>query len=164
VTAATFSCYRDSQLVFFARGKNSMSGIRIVIMVVVLSLSSLTAHAQINLELGKARNQQSICLHASHLSNFRTLSSQHVLFRYDAKNYYLMTMQRSCFGLRDTSRMYPSRSSKVCGGRRDEISFEDKLGGVETCQVDTIDYVESRDAAKALIKERKEAKKKKKDD
>jgi len=131
-----------------------MSGIRIVIMIVVLSLSSLTAHAQINLELGKARNQQSICLHASHLSNFRTISSQHVLFRYDAKNYYLMTMKRSCFGLRDTSRMYPSRSSKVCGGR----------GGVETCVVDTIDYVESRDAAKALIKERKEAKKKKKDD
>lgn len=141
-----------------------MSKIRIIAFVFLLSLSSLIVHAQINLELGKAREQQSICLYASTMRDFSVLSSSHILIKYDRKNYYLMTMKRSCFGLRNTSRMYPSRSSKVCGGRRDEISFEDKLGGVETCMVDNIDHVESRDAAKALIKERKEAGKKKKDE
>lgn len=140
-----------------------MNWFRTFVIIALLSLSGQFAYAQIDMDFGKARKDQSICLHSSIMRSFRVLSSQHILLRYDTKNYYLVTMQRSCFGLRDTHRIYPTRSSRICSNRRDEISYEDKLGGVETCMVDTIDYVESRDAAKALIKERKEAKKKKKD-
>jgi len=141
-----------------------MSKIRIIAFVFFLSLSSLTVHAQINLELGEARKKQSICLSAGAMRDFTSLSSKYILFRYDSRNYYLMTMKRGCFGLRPSSRVYPKRSDKVCSNQRDEIEFADKLGGVESCIVDTIDHVESRDAAKALIKERKEAGKKKKDE
>ena len=141
-----------------------MNRFPIIAFVFLLSLSSLTVHAQINLELGKPREQQSICLHAGIMRDFTSLSSKHILFRYDPKNYYLMTMKRGCFGLLPSSRLYPKSSGKVCPKRRDEIQYEDKMGRVESCIVDTIDHVESRDAAKALIKERKEARKKQKDE
>jgi hypothetical protein len=141
-----------------------MNRFRIIVIISLLSLSSQYVHAQLNVELGKARKEQSICLHAGLMRNFRALSSQHILFQYDSKTFYLMTMKRSCFGLRDTFRMYPGGSGQACSNRNDEIMYEDKAGGRESCAVDTIDYVESRDAAKALIKERKEARKKQKDE
>ena len=129
-----------------------MNRVRIIVIISLLSLSSHYVHAQINMEFGKAREEQSICLPASVLRNFRALSSQHILLQYDSKTFFLMTMQRSCFGLRDTFRMYPGRTGKTCSNRNDEIMYEDKTGGVKPCKIDLIDAVESRDAAKALIK------------
>ncbi len=141
-----------------------MCKLRFIVVAILFSICSHYAHAQIDLNFGKAGKGQSICLNAWIMRDFQSLSSHHILFRYDSKNYYLMTMKRGCFGLRPSSRMYPKRSDKVCSNRRDEIEYADKLGGVESCMVDTIDHVESRDAAKALIEERKEAEKKKKDE
>ena len=141
-----------------------MNRVRIIVIISLLSLSSHYVHAQVNLEFGKAREEQSICLPASVLRNFRALSSQHILLQYDSKTFFLMTMQRSCFGLRDTFRMYPGRTGKVCSNRNDEIMYEDKLGGVKPCKIDLIDAVENRDAAKALIKQRKEDRNKEKDE
>ena len=137
---------------------------RLIAIAVLFSLCGHYAHAQIDLNFGKPRKGESICLNAGIMRDFTSLSSKHILFRYDAKNYYLMTMKRGCFGLLPSSRLYPKSSGKVCPKRRDEIAYEDKLGRVESCIVDTIDHVQSRDAAKALIEERKEAKRKKKDE
>jgi len=140
-----------------------MYKLRFIVIAILFGVCSHGAYAQVDLNFGKASRQQSICLNAWIMRDFQSLSSQHILFRYDSKNYYLMTMKRGCFGLLPSSRLYPKRSDKVCPNRRDEIEYEDKLGRVESCIVDTIDHVESRDAAEALIEERKEAKRKKKD-
>jgi len=141
-----------------------MNRFRIIVIISLLGLSSQYVHAQLNVDLGKARKEQSICLHASTLRNFRTLSSQHILFQYDSKTFFLMTMQRSCFGLRETFRIHPGRTGKACSNRNDEIMYEDKIGGAKSCKIDLIDTVESRDAAKALIKQRKEDRNKEKDE
>ena len=131
---------------------------------ILLCLASAQAKSQINVKLGKPAQQQSMCVHYSLFRTFRALSSRHILLQYDNKNYYLMTMRRTCFGLNTSYSIYPRFQGQVCSNRRDEIAYEDKLGEVDYCELDTIDHVESAKAAKSLIAQRKEDRSKKKDE
>ena len=132
-----------------------MNASKLVFCTLLLCLVSIPASAQLNMKIGKEANKPSICIHSSLMQRFRMMSSRHLLFSYDAKNHYLMTLKRSCFGLDPTSRVYPKFQNQVCSNKFDEIVFEDKLRNTDSCQVDTIDHVVSHAAAKDLIKQRK---------
>ena len=137
-----------------------MNASKLVFCTLLLCLVSIPASAQLNMNLGKEANKPSICIHDSLMQRFSLISSRHLLFSYDSKNYYLMTLKRNCFAISATSRVYARFQNQVCSNRYDEIIFEDKLRNEEVCQVDTIDHVESREAAKDLIKQRKSRTKK----
>ena len=132
-----------------------MNASKFVFSTLLLCLVSIPASAQINMKIGKEANKPSICIHSSLMQRFRMISNRHLLFSYDAKNHYLMTLKRTCFGLSAASQVYARYGNQVCSNKFDEIVFEDKVSNKDSCQVDTIDHVESYDAAKDLIKERK---------
>jgi hypothetical protein len=52
-------------------------------------------------------------------------------------------------------------TNRVCSDGFGEIAYRDRMGGgrrLESCRIDTIERVESKDDAKAIVAARKEAK------
>ncbi len=69
-------------------------------------------------------------------------------------------MQRRCFGLRGANGIgVKDTMSSVCSGGFGEIVYRDMGRRLESCRIDTIDRVASKDDAEGLVNDRNEAKK-----
>lgn len=91
------------------------------------------------------------------INGYSVVDDQHVILTGGASRYYLVTLRRRCSGLRFGSAIGTSFDSNatIMNPRFEYIQAE--LGQGLRCYIETIEQVESRDAARALIDERAEA-------
>lgn len=85
---------------------------------------------------------------------YAVLDRQHLVLRAGSRQRYLVTLQHECHDMRFSQRLGLSfdRLATIRNPR-----FEYVQAGVQRCYFDTIEEVESNDAARALIEAREEA-------
>ena len=98
--------------------------------------------------------EERVCFNRRQVSSFDGLSDRHVYIREGARNYYLLTTRNRCSGLRHANGIgIKDTMSRICDGGFGEIMFRD-MGRVQRCRIQTVERVENKDAAKALVAER----------
>jgi len=101
--------------------------------------------------------EQKICVDARRVLSFDGLTDQHVFIEERARIYYLMTMRGYCPGLHDAEAIIiRDTMSRVCSGEFGEVYYRDFALGRRSCRIDTIERVQNKDEARAIIAERKE--------
>ena len=95
------------------------------------------------------------CFNVRDINNFDPLDDSFVYISGSRNQHYLLTMQRSCFGLRNARGIGISNHlNRVCSNAFGEISYRD-FDRVVTCGIRQIEAVADKDAARALAERRK---------
>ena len=98
------------------------------------------------------------------INSFDAIDDEHVYIKATGNNHYLFTMQRRCFGLRRAQGIgIKDTMSRVCSDGFGEIVYRD-MGRVQSCRIDTIESVASKEDAKGLVEDRKRARQEEKAD
>ena len=105
-----------------------------------------------------------MCVSARNIRSFNAIDDQHIyVSAYGSNKHFLLTMQRRCLGLRSANTIaVRDTSSRVCSNSFGAIIYRQMGRGTETCNVDTVEALVSRQDAWSLIDERKRAKEKEK--
>jgi len=99
-----------------------------------------------------------VCVNKRNINSFDAIDDEHVYIKVSVNDHYLFTMQRRCAGLRHANGIgIKDTMSQVCTNGFGEIVFRD-MGRMQSCRIDTIEPVASKDDAKSLVEDRKEAK------
>ncbi len=128
-------------------------------LILVLALSATGAFAdEAEDEAEEEEATERVCVNKRNINSFDAIDDEHVYIKATGNNHYLFTMQRRCFGLRSAQGIgIKDTMSRVCSGGFGEIVYRD-MGRVQSCRIDTIESVASKEDAKGLVKDRKEAK------
>ncbi len=104
-----------------------------------------------------------VCVNKRSINSFDAIDDQHIYIKATGTKYYLFTMQRKCFGLRDAYGIgIKDTMSRVCSGGFGEVVYRDRGKRRQSCRIDTIEAVASKDDAKGLVADRNAAKKEEK--
>ena len=97
-----------------------------------------------------------VCVNTRAVRNFDALTDQHVYVQEGSNRHFLFTMRNRCPDLRNAIK---DTTSRVCSNGFGEIVYRDRMSGrrMQTCRIDTIEVVESREDAKAIVEARREA-------
>jgi len=101
---------------------------------------------------------QKVCVNKRTINSFDAIDDEHVYIKASSNKHFLFTMQRRCSGLRHANGIgIKDTMSRVCTNGFGEIVYRD-MGRMQSCRIDTIEPVASKDDAKGLVKDRKETK------
>lgn len=99
-----------------------------------------------------------ICISVRSINSFDAIDDRHVYLKAAGKKHYLFTLWGGCVGLRSAHTIAVKDTfSRVCSDGFGEIAYRD-MGRLQSCRIDTIEPVASKDDAKGLVNDRKEAK------
>ena len=99
-----------------------------------------------------------VCVNKRSINSFDAIDDEHVYIKASSNKHFLFTMQRRCSGLRHANGIgIKDTMSQVCSKGFGEIVYRD-MGRMQSCRIDTIEPVASKDDAKGLVKDRKETK------
>jgi hypothetical protein len=134
--------------------------------VIRLALAGLTLSALVTPCVGddeaaeaKEAKDERVCVNSRSIRSFDGLSDKYVFVEERSKTYFLMTMRSQCNGLRDAKGIViQDTTSRFCSDGFAEIRYSDRGNALRRCRIGKIESVESKDAAKALVAERKDAK------
>ncbi len=135
-------------------------------LILVLALSATGAFAEeAEDEAEEEEAIERVCVNKRNINSFDAIDDEHVYIKATGNNHFLFTMQRRCFGLRGANGIgVKDTMSRVCSGGFGEIVYRDMGRRLESCRIDTIDRVASKDDAEGLVNDRKEAKREEKAD
>ena len=106
--------------------------------------------------------EEKVCFLRRQVSSFDGLSDKHVYIKEGVNDYYLLTTRNRCTGLRDARGIgIKDTMNRVCSNSFAEIIFND-MGRVQRCRIGTVERVQNKDEAKALVAEREDYEKRKK--
>ena len=109
-------------------------------------------------------SSEKICISSNLVRNFDGLDDQHVFVEERSKNYYLLTMRQRCSGLRNAQAIgLKDTTSRICSGGFGEIVFRERGIGPNRCRIEKIERVENKDDARAIVAEREQWKKDKRE-
>lgn len=99
-----------------------------------------------------------VCVSAQRISSFDTIDDKHLYLKAAGNEHYLVTLWGGCTGLRSAHAIaIKDTFSRVCSDGFGEVVYRD-MGRRQSCRIETIEPVASKDDAKGLVKDRKEAK------
>ncbi len=134
-------------------------------LILVLALSATGAFAdEAEDEAEEEEVIERVCVNKRNINSFDAIDDEHVYIKATGNNHYLFTMQRRCFGLRSAQGIgIKDTMSRVCSDGFGEIVYRD-MGRVQSCRIDTIESVASKEDAKGLVEDRKRARQEEKAD
>lgn len=134
-----------------------------LMLILAMSISSAFAEEaedDANDEESSAR----MCVNKRQINSFDAIDDQHVYIKATGNKHFLFTMQRRCIGLRGAQGIgIKDTMSSVCSGGFGEIVYRDMGRRLESCRIDTIERVASKDDAKGLVEDREQLKQEEKD-
>ena len=105
--------------------------------------------------------EERVCVNSRSIRTFDAISDEYVYVREGSNGHYLMTTQNRCFNLRHAQGIaLKDATSRICSDGFGEIVYRNGLGSaarLESCRIDKIERVDSRDDAKAIVEARKAA-------
>ena len=127
--------------------------------ILILALSATSAFAdEAESEAEEEKAAERVCVNKRNINSFDTIDDQHVYIKVTGNKHFLFTMQRKCFGLRGANGIgIKDTMSKVCSKSFGEIVYRD-MGRLQSYRIDTIESVASKENAKGLVEDRKDAK------
>lgn len=131
-----------------------MSMKRAIYLGLFLALIGQVATAQD--ETGETEDSnERICVNTRLVRSFDAISDRYVYVKEGGDKHYLFTMHTRCINLHNAMGIAFKESvgSRVCGDGFGEIVYRDRMGGrrLESCRIDTIERVESKEDAKAIV-------------
>ena len=122
----------------------------------------LTASADEATPENKAEKENT-CFWIDSIRDFRAIDNKHVYLRGAGKEQkFLATLFQRCHGVRwaETIALQSRPTSRICSRGNEYLHVFDQPGSTfpQRCLIDDIERVESLDAARALVEERKKAK------
>ena len=98
------------------------------------------------------------CVNKRSINSFDAIDDEHVYIKASSNKHFLFTTQRRCSGLRHANGIgIKDTMSQVCSKGFGEIVYRD-MGRMQSCRIDTIEPVASKEDAKGLVEDRKETK------
>ena len=99
--------------------------------------------------------EEKVCINTNLVKNFDALTDDHVYVEERARQGYLLTMKNRCHGLRFSQVIaFKDTTSRICSNGFGEILYNDRSIGRLQCRIGTIEPVENKDEARAIIDER----------
>jgi hypothetical protein len=129
------------------------------LLILTLTMGSTSAFADdADEEAAEEEVAERVCVNKRSINSFDAIDDQHVYIKASSNKHFLFTMQRRCSGLRHANGIgIKDTMSQVCSNGFGEIVYRD-MGRMQSCRIDTIEPVASKDDAKGLVKDRKETK------
>jgi len=95
------------------------------------------------------------CFSARGVRNFSALHNQYVYVQGRGDEHFLLTMERSCFGLRSAEGIaIENHTDRVCSNSQAGVTYRGSGGRLDTCYISEVEAVEDRDAARAIVESR----------
>jgi len=136
---------------------------QLIMLILAMSISSAFAE-EADDDADDEESSARVCVNKRQINSFDAIDDQHVYIKATGNKHFLFTMQRRCFGLRSAQGIgIKDTMSSVCSGSFGEIVYRDMGRRLETCRIDTIERVASKDDAKGLVDDRKQLKREEKD-
>ena len=111
----------------------------------------------------ESATEEKACFNRRQVRSFDGLSDEHVYIKEGANDHFLLTMRNRCSGLRDARGIgIKDTMSRICSNSFAEIIYRD-MGRMQRCRIGDIERVENKDDAEALVAERQDYEKRKKD-
>ena len=120
----------------------------------LLSSVGQIASAQDDAVEGKDSNER-ICLNVRAIRTFDAITDKYLYVKEGSSKHYLFTMRNACHNLRDAMGIaIKDTTSRVCSDGSGEVVYRDRMGGrrLESCRIESIERVESKDDAKAIAR------------
>lgn len=96
------------------------------------------------------------CFNVRDIDNFDAIGDSFVYVQGRRNQHYLLTMTRSCFGLRSANGIAISNvTNRVCSGNFSEITYR-HFETVETCTIREVEEVADKAAADAIAERRRD--------
>jgi hypothetical protein len=105
------------------------------------------------------KSSANVCVNSRTIRNFDAITDEHIYVEESGKKYYLFTMKNRCPGLRYSFTIaIKDTTSRVCSKAFGEVVYKDRGQRLMSCRIDTIETVESKEEARALVEQRKKDK------
>ncbi len=105
------------------------------------------------------KGDANVCVNSRTIRNFDAFTDEHIYVEESGKKYYLFTMKNRCPGLSYSFTIaIKDTTSRVCSKAFGEVVYKDRGRRLMSCRIDTIETVESKDEAIALVEQRKKDK------
>lgn len=96
------------------------------------------------------------CFSIRNIGNFNALSNQFLLIESRRDNYFLLTLGRACFGIRNAQNIAVSNNTdRVCANSQAKVTYA-RFGEVDECMIVQVESVADRDSAKMLVERRRQ--------
>ena len=128
-------------------------------LILILAFSAGTAFANDAVEdAAEEEAVEKVCVSKRNINSFDTIDDRHLYIKATGNRHYLFTMWSRCMGLRNAYGIgIKDTMSRVCSGGFGEVVYRD-FSRLQSCKIDTIEPVSSKDDAKGLVEDRKRAK------
>lgn len=106
-------------------------------------------------------SQEQICVNVRSIRTFDAFTDKFVYVKEGGNKHYLFTMRNLCHNLRDAMGIaIKDATNRVCSDGFGEIVYRDRMGGrrLDSCRIEAIERVESKDEAEAIANARIEKK------
>lgn len=124
--------------------------------VFLLSLVTLTTSVPVlaqDEDEKSADEGERVCVNSRIIDSFDALNDRYVYVKARGNDHYLFTMSGNCFGLRNAKGIaIKDATSRICSDGFGEIVYRD-MGSTRSCRIGKIEKVESKDDAKAIVKQ-----------
>ena len=114
-----------------------------------------TAAEEISLDPNAPPPAEPGCFSVRRVRKFSGLHNQSLYLEGSGNSHFLLTMFRSCLGLRNAQAIaIESHQDRVCSNSQADVTFRGVGGRRESCGIRTVEEVEDRDAARTLVEMR----------
>jgi len=127
------------------------------LLMATMSLASPLLNAQDEETIDSASTGR-ICISIRAIRSFDAFSNNHMYVKEGSSKHYLFTMRASCHNLRNSTGIaIKDGTSRVCSDGFGEVVFRDRMSSqrLQSCRIENIEQVESKDDAKAIAEARK---------
>ena len=101
-----------------------------------------------------------ICVGVHSINSFDALDDRHVYIKATGNKHYLFTLYGGCYDLRSAHTIAVKDTfSRVCSNSYGEIVHRGLGRRLETCRIQNVERIESKDDARGLVEDREKARK-----
>ena len=148
-----------------------MKRLQALILLLILVFGASAALSQIKFEEADEADDtenfvKKMCVSAGNIRSLNAIDDQHIYVNaFGSNKHFLLTMQRRCLGLQGAGNIaVKDTTSRLCSNSFGAITYRPMGRGTETCNIDTVEAIGSREQAWSLVDERKRAKEKERSD
>jgi len=108
---------------------------------------------------GANKESANVCVNSRTIRTFDAFTDEHIYVEDRGDKHYLFTMRSRCLGLRNSLGIaIKDTTSRVCSNGFGEVAYRDHSNRLTSCRIDTIEEVDSKGDAKAVVQKRKDDK------
>jgi hypothetical protein len=110
---------------------------------------------EVVLDPSAPRSTRPACFSVRRINSFSAFHDEYIYIQDRGSRHYLLTMHRGCFGLRSARDIaIQNHTDRVCSNSQAEVSYRGPGARLEKCFIRTVEAVEDRAAARALVESR----------